>query len=224
MENCKTIKADRELLVNALKGMEISHNVLGEVPLPNKIIGRRFDGEPKVNANCLDEYSTDELYAIYQLLSGDESALNLYDGFTGKCQEEIDFEKEREQYMALLRKKQKDYSLADEIRDAIDFNIVHDLKANATSGVLTIHQMEAESEKVCERKFDEVVKALCSEHKDRTVSVSKVENNPDLVGKDYSRVDYNGSSILFYNTDALYMKLTNWKTSNDAVYRINISK
>lgn len=224
MEHFKTIKADRELLVNSLKGMEISCNVLGEVPLPNKIIGRRFDGEPKVNANCLDEYSTDELYAIYQLLSGDESALNLYDGFTGKCQEEIDFEKGREQYMAALRKKQKDYSLANEIRDAIDFDILHDLKANATSGVLTIHQMETESEKVREKKFDEVVKALCSEHKDRTVSVSKVEVKPDLVGKDYSRVDCNGSSMLFYSTDALYMKITDWQTHNDEIYRININE
>lgn len=224
MEHFKTIKADRELLKNAVKGLSISYNVLGKACLPENIISPSNNGEPRVNPNRLDKYSSEELYAIYQLLSGDERALSLYDGFTGKCQAEMDFEKERDRYVESIRKKQKVYTQVDEIRDLVDFSILHDLKSNATSGVMTIKQMEAESEKVRERKFDEVVRALCSEHKDRTVSVSKVEVKPDLVGKDYSRVDYNGSSMLFYNTDALYMKLTDWQTHNDEIYRININE
>lgn len=224
MENCKTIKANRELLKNAIKGMSISYDVLGKACLPENIINPSNNGEPRVNPNRLDKYSAEELYAIYQLLSGDERALSLYDGFTGKCQAEMDFEKERDRYVESIRNNQEVYTQADEIRDLIDFNILHDLKSNAMSGVMTVKQMEAESEKVRERKFDEVVKTVCSKLNGGTVSVSKVDGEEDLVGKDYARIDHNGTSVLLYNTDAVYMKLTDWKASNDAVYRITIGE
>lgn len=224
MEQYKKITADRELLKNALKGMGISYNVLGKACLPENIISGSNNGEPRVNPNRLDKYSAEELYAIYQLLSGDDRALSLYEGFTGKCQAEMDFNKERDRYIASLRNKQEGYTMSDEIRDSIDFSILHDLKANTNPNIMTTSQMEAESEKVRERKFDEVVKTICSRPNGGTVSVSKVDGEADLVGKDYARIDHNGTSVLLYNTDAVYVKITDWKTSNDAVYRITIGE
>ena len=126
------------------------------------------------------EFGQQDLPALFSILSESETAKGLYDGWEPRCDEEVEYERLKAEYVAKHRDgySKNDFMLSGEIEACIDFNILYHMATElpASESRLKFMSEGIISEKACEPL--EAIQARTEEKKWRKLrdSVERVRD------------------------------------------------